>query len=155
MMRREGGTDVSHGEADCGVCRILQTCDADDRIAERDHFVVTAGMDVPGWCLVSARRHEAQGLWSLSAAEATELGPVLAAVAGALRDVCGAERTYLMALGENVLHFHAMVMARSADVPSGHRGPSLISRAPELSDRIASRVVAGRLRERMAAMPRE
>ncbi|MCU1693768.1 MAG: uncharacterized protein JWM64_2859 [Frankiales bacterium] len=114
-------------------------------------FSAAVGMGVPGWVLLWSHRHGAQGLWELDDAEAAELGLLLRDLSAAVREVCDAERVYVMAMGEHALHAHAMVMPRTADLAAEHRGPQLLAAASVLRDPERARQVAGRLR---AALPR-
>jgi diadenosine tetraphosphate (Ap4A) HIT family hydrolase len=132
----------------CGICDLLA---ADtDVIAATPHFVVTTGMGVPGWCMVSARRHEAAGLWALSDDESAALGPLLSRVAAALKATVSAERVYLLSFGEHALHFHVLLQARPPQTPADHRGPAMFGKAAELRDEAAARDLAARLRDLLA-----
>jgi hypothetical protein len=53
-------------------------------------------------------------------------------------------------MGEHALHFHAMVLARTADTLLEHRGAALLSTAPALADPAAAREVAIALRAALA-----
>jgi diadenosine tetraphosphate (Ap4A) HIT family hydrolase len=135
-------------------CRLCATADAvapEDVLLRTEHFTAATGMQVPGWVLLWSHRHDAQGLWQLTDEESAELGPLLRDLALAVKDACGAERTYVLSLGEHALHFHAMVMARTADTPVGARGPALLAAAGGLADGPASREVARRVRAALAA----
>lgn len=136
---------------ECGICRVAGAMSDEDVVLRTDRFVVGTGMDVPGWLLLWTVRHEAQGLWELDDAEADDLGPLLRDLAAVLQSELGAERTYVMAMGEHVLHFHAMVMARPADAAPEARGAALLAAAPSLADQDAARAVAARLRPVLTA----
>jgi diadenosine tetraphosphate (Ap4A) HIT family hydrolase len=139
-------------EQDCRLCASARALTDADVVHRGAHFTASTGMDVPGWVLMWSHRHDAQGLWELTDAESREFGLLLRDVAAAVRTTCGAERTYVLAMGEHALHFHAMVLARTADTPPEFRGPALLAQAAALADRDAARAVAGRLR---SALQRE
>lgn len=133
-------------DPDCRMCATAASVDPADVLHRGAHFTAATGMGVPGWALLWTHRHAAQGLWELDDAETAELGPLLRDLARALRSACGAERTYVMAMGEHALHFHAMVMARSAQTPLELRGPALLHAAADLRDTAASRTTAAAVR---------
>lgn len=135
---------------ECAICKVNDATPEDQLVLRTRHFAVGTGMDVPGWLLLWTVRHEAQGLWALDDEEAAELGPLLRDLAGALEREHDAERTYVMAMGEHALHFHAMVMARPAGAPADQRGPGLLAAGGELADPAAARALASRLRGALA-----
>jgi diadenosine tetraphosphate (Ap4A) HIT family hydrolase len=136
---------------DCGICRLIASSGPDQTLLESEHFVVTTAMDVPGWCMVSARRHEATSLWGLSTDESAALGPLMTRLAGVLHDALGAERVYTLAFGEHALHFHILLQPRTPDVPAEERGPALFGTAAARRDPAESLAVAGRLRTALEA----
>lgn len=133
-------------EMECSICHVAASATSEDVVYRGRHFTAATGMDVPGWVLLWTDRHEAQGLWELSDEESDELGRLLRDLAAGLRQEYGAERTYIMAMGEHALHFHAMVMARPADASPEARGATLLASAPSLVDSAAARAVAAKLR---------
>jgi diadenosine tetraphosphate (Ap4A) HIT family hydrolase len=136
---------------ECAICKVAAATPEDQLVLRTAHFAVDTGMEVPGWLLLWTVRHEAQGLWSLTDEETAELGPLLRDLAGALGREHGAERTYVMSMGEHALHFHAMVMARPAGAPADQRGPGLLAAGGALADPDAARALAARLRGVLAA----
>ena len=70
------------------------------------------------------RRH-VNALDELTAAEAGELGPLLAALTRALREAMGCEKTYvaLFAEAEGFAHVHFHVIPRHGDLDLELRGP--------------------------------
>ncbi|MCW2608242.1 MAG: hypothetical protein JWO60_2935 [Frankiales bacterium] len=136
--------------SECRLCATAEAVDEADVVHRGTSFTAATGMKVPGWVLLWSHRHEAQGLWELTDAESAELGILLRDLSAAVRDTVGAERTYVMAMGEHALHFHAMVLARTPDTAPEHRGPGLLAAAPALADAAAARTVAAGLRASMA-----
>ncbi|WP_404478819.1 HIT family protein [Novosphingobium sp. BL-52-GroH] len=101
-------------DPDCTVCAMVAASDRSSVIWEDENWIATTMLDVPGWLLVMTRRH-VDGVWSLNAAEASSFGPILRDLAQATKAATGAERTHLAAQGERALHFHYMILARTAD----------------------------------------
>lgn len=135
----------------CAICKVGGATPQDQLVLRSRHFAVSTGMNVPGWLLLWTVRHEAQGLWELNDDEAAELGPLLRDLSAALQREHGAERIYVMSMGEHALHFHAMVMARPAGAHADQRGPGLLAAAGALADPEAARALAVRLRGVLAA----
>jgi diadenosine tetraphosphate (Ap4A) HIT family hydrolase len=141
---------------EAGECHICEMVANDDpaMIVYRD-AAWTASMvaDVPGWVMLCANRH-VEGGWSLAPDEAASFGPLYAAVAKAIREVCDAERVYLLYVGENALHFHALALPRSAGTPPEQRGPGIVARSAELADRDEALRLVPQLHDAVAsAMP--
>ena len=59
---------------------------------------------------------------------------MLKALSVAIRTAIPAERVYLIGLGENSLHFHCLLMPRTADTPQDWRGPQLLAHGKDLAD---------------------
>ena len=135
----------------CRLCSTAAIVPPEDVVLRTEHFTAAVGMQVPGWVLLWSHRHDAQGLWELTDDESAELGPLLRDLSAAVRTACDADRTYVLSLGEHSLHFHAMVMARTADTPAADRGPALLAAAARLADPEAARAAAGRVRAALAA----
>lgn len=133
-------------DQECRLCATAASVDPADVLHRGDHFTAATGMGVPGWVLLWTHRHDAQGLWELSDDESADLGPLLRDVARGVRTACGAERTYVMAMGEHALHFHAMVMARTEQTPTELRGPALLQAAAGLRDVETARTTAAAIR---------
>jgi len=72
---------------------------------------------VAGWMMLVARAHR-EGPHALDREESMELGPLVAAMSGAVRAATGCERTYLLSFNEAVPHFHMHVVPRHAADPS-------------------------------------
>jgi diadenosine tetraphosphate (Ap4A) HIT family hydrolase len=107
------------------------------------------GLEIPGWVALSLRRH-AVGIDSLLPGELATFGPVLAKVTAALRDVTSAEKVYFASFGENMPHFHVLLMSRSASIPPNHRGSAFQPNAAVYRDPDAALEAARRLREKLA-----
>jgi diadenosine tetraphosphate (Ap4A) HIT family hydrolase len=86
------------------------------------------GTQLPGWLVVLPRRH-VTALDELTAAEQAELGPLLAAVTAALREVVHCDKTYvaLFAEAEGFAHLHFHVVPRPADLDPARRGPRVFA----------------------------
>jgi diadenosine tetraphosphate (Ap4A) HIT family hydrolase len=123
------------------------------------------GTALPGWLVLLPRRH-VTALDELTAAEAEELGPLLQAVTGALREVTGCDKTYvaLFAEAEGFAHVHFHVIPRHGDLDLELRGPrvfGLLGADPARSvpdavmDEIALRIAASlTVRRETAGRPR-
>lgn len=66
-----------------------------------------------GWMMLVARAHRS-GLDAMSADEAAEVGVAMSAIAAAVREVTGCERTYALTFNEAVPHLHLHVIPRHA-----------------------------------------
>ena len=67
-----------------------------------------------------------ESLWSMSDDLSSSLGPVMRQVAQALRQLTGAEKIYLLSLGEKHPHLHVLLVPRGQD--EDLRGLDLIER---------------------------
>ncbi len=72
---------------------------------------------IAGWMMLVARAHR-EGPHALEREEQAELGPLVAAIAGAVRAATGCERTYLLSFNEAVPHVHLHVVPRHAADPT-------------------------------------
>jgi diadenosine tetraphosphate (Ap4A) HIT family hydrolase len=84
-----------------------------ERLYVDDAWRVSHGWSsLPGWLVVSARRH-VLGAGELTREEAASLGLLLRTCSSALVDAVGAERTYVMLFSEHpVFHLHLHVVPR-------------------------------------------
>jgi diadenosine tetraphosphate (Ap4A) HIT family hydrolase len=96
-------------------------------------MAVTA-TDAPGWVMLLARRHSDGWLWDLNECESSSYGRHLRDISATIKQVTGAERVYLIALGENTLHYHCLLIPRYADTPVEMRGAALLGNAGNLAD---------------------
>jgi diadenosine tetraphosphate (Ap4A) HIT family hydrolase len=134
----------------CHICAMVANAEDASTVYRDDLWTATAAIGVPGWVMLCANRH-AEGGWGLSKDEATSFGPLYSAVSSALRDVCDAECVYMLYLGENALHFHALAVARGADAPPEHRGPGIVAKMPELANSEEALKLVPPLRDAVAA----
>jgi diadenosine tetraphosphate (Ap4A) HIT family hydrolase len=80
----------------------------------------------PGWLILWSDRH-VQHLDELGSEELDALGPLLASIAEAVRDLTGAERVYSATFAENVRHVHFTIVPRGADLPADRLGANLLA----------------------------
>ena len=92
-------------------CHICELAAGGSAIWSDEHWVVCPASAGVGCFLVMSRRH-AVGVWSLNDAEAAGYGPLLKRLGTAIRELCPAERVYIVTYGEGFPHFHAAVMPR-------------------------------------------
>jgi len=89
----------------CHVCDGL--AGAEDRVVYDDPawraFQVA---EVPGWVMLAPKEH-VEGMWGLSDEQSARFGPALRDLSAAVKQATGADRVYLMYLGESAKHFHA------------------------------------------------
>lgn len=111
---------------------------------------VADGYDVPGWFILRLRRH-AEGWSGATAAELADFGPLSKRLTAAIHEATGAPTVYFMSFGENYPHFHFLVIARDADLPSERRGAGILALRAEHCDLGASLAVASRVREALVA----
>jgi diadenosine tetraphosphate (Ap4A) HIT family hydrolase len=134
----------------CAICDVAAGTDEQSWVYRSEAFTVApASAQVPGWFLLWTNRHDASGIWELTDSEAAEFGVLTRRVADASRDATAAERVYLMAFGEHALHFHAMLLARTADMPAGVRGAGLLAAGSSLADPTRAIAVAEEVRKRL------
>jgi hypothetical protein len=107
---------------------------------------VLDGFEVPGWLTVGLRRHGV-GMMSMDGAEAASFGGVLSRVSAAMTAFTGAERVYVVGLGELHPHWHVTLAARGAGVPPESRGLRLFDRRDELIDPAESVRIAHGVRD--------
>ena len=135
---------------DCHVCKLDKTAKDDAIVYRDDTWMAASPIDVPGWFMLFTHQHN-DGLWTLTEQEAVEFGRLSHALSAVLEQVCDAERVYLMYQGENTLHFHALLVARGADVPVEWRGPAPITKANEMVAPEESRRLAAEVKAALAA----
>jgi diadenosine tetraphosphate (Ap4A) HIT family hydrolase len=134
--------------SDCPTCTMVSSLE-DDAIAYRDDtWTVGLAVEVPGWLMLASNNH-IEGAEGLDDSEASSFGRLAARLARALKDVCEAERVYLMYQGEHSAHFHVLTMARRPDVPADWRGMALLAHRDELTDGVEARRVVAEVRQRL------
>lgn len=134
----------------CHVCHLLASAPSESVVYETDLWTATLALDVPGWLLVAANRHNQDWSWGLSDQEAATLGPLVRLLSATARAEAGAERVYLMGVGENQRHFHFLLLSRSATMPPEMRGTGILVHTPELTDRNQAFRVGARMRDRLS-----
>lgn len=132
-------------------------CDLES--AEPDHVVyrdadwsceIAEGYDVPGWFLLRLRRH-AEGWAEPTPDELAEFGPVAQRISAAIQAATGATGVYFMRFGENYPHFHFLVIARDADLPTDSRSAAILARRADSRDLVTSLAVGERVRSALDA----
>lgn len=88
---------------------------------------------VPGWLSVFVRRH-AEGLFSLTEAEASAFGLLISRVARAITVACEVDRVYLFSFNDHMRHVHAILVPRPKDLPLEYRLGNILSLRGTLSD---------------------
>jgi len=69
-----------------------------------------------GWLILKTERH-VEHVAELNAEESASLGPLVQRASRAMMDALGAERVYVMSMGEVVRHVHVYLVPRYADMP--------------------------------------
>ncbi|MFJ7300236.1 hypothetical protein [Streptomyces sp. NPDC099088] len=129
---------ASSHHADCFMCGLERT--EDSAVVFRDPLwsgQVVPGYDVPGWFVLRLRRH-AERITGLDDAELASFGRRARDLVGAVTEATGAPATYLMVFGENHPHFHALITARDAHVPSDRRNGNILRLRDERADPVAA-----------------
>ena len=142
-------------DQECRVCRFVESSPAGGWIHDDEHWraSVMPGLEIPGWIIVALRRH-AVGATAMTPGEASSLGPVVADLTSAIQSATGAERVYLLAYGEELPHWHVLLAARGAHVPSEHRYAAFWDHRAEYVDPARAEEAAGAIRTaRDAAVP--
>ena len=99
----------------CGICESLDVPALFENELWHVRHLQPAG--VPGWMVMTAKRHVA-GPAYFDDREAASLGPALRHFERVLERVTGALRIYTAALGERYPHFHAHMVPRYAAAPA-------------------------------------
>lgn len=136
--------------ARCHVCDGWAGAPAEAVVHRGVHWAAVAAGDVPGWFRLQTMRH-GESLWDMTEDETAEFGPLVAALSAAVRRVTSAERVYLIALGENSLHMHALLIPRYQDTPPEERGPGILATAASRADREAAYRIAAAVRRELIA----
>lgn len=132
--------------AGCLLCEMEQAVGG--AVVFRDELwaaEVAPGYEVPGWFFLRVRRH-AELLTGLDDAELSALGHRARDLVAAVTAATGAPATYLLHFGENYRHFHALVAARSADIPAELRGGNILRLLPGHVDIAAATALAQAVR---------
>jgi diadenosine tetraphosphate (Ap4A) HIT family hydrolase len=135
----------------------LPSCELCERVADLSDGAVVARTN--GWicyvnasfedpaCVVQAVPHVV-GLWSMTDSQSSSFGPTVADVARAMQIAFGAERVYLVSMGEAHAHLHSLLLSRTSVDPIDERGVNRITRylnsktAPnhDRAERMAARI---------------
>lgn len=142
--------------ADCELCRLEASTEEPPGgwVLRTDLWsvCVAPGFEAPGWLFLQLRRH-AEGPMGMDDAEAAELGPLVARVSAGIQAATGAERVYLLALGETFPHFHVLLLPRMPFAPDEEKGVALFAKRAELCDPPAAAETAARVCTAVSAMP--
>jgi diadenosine tetraphosphate (Ap4A) HIT family hydrolase len=138
--------------SDCRICTLhaeLELLPPRERIHLDEHWRVGHGWgSLEGWLVVCALRH-VESIDQLDPAAVASLSPLLAAASGALRELVGCERTYVVAFGEQpgFNHLHVHVVPRMASFTDAQRGVGVFGflQVPE------TEMVSAERRDRLAA----
>lgn len=140
-------TDVG----DCRICALhaeLELLPLRERIHLDEHWRVGHGWgSLEGWLVVCALRH-VESIDQLDPAAVASLSPLLAAASGALREVLGCERSYVVSFGEKpgFQHLHIHVVPRMSSFTDAQTGVGVFGflQVPETG------MVSGERRDQLA-----
>jgi diadenosine tetraphosphate (Ap4A) HIT family hydrolase len=138
---------------DCLICSMQDTAPG-ARVFLDDLWAaeIAPGYEVPGWFFLRSRRH-AEALAGLDDDEAATLGKRARDLTRAVEKATGAPAVYLLHFGESYRHFHALIAARTKDVPPALRGGALLQLLAGGRDPAAAVELAARVRSAYAEMP--
>jgi diadenosine tetraphosphate (Ap4A) HIT family hydrolase len=144
---------------DCVLCGRAAALDA-NAAADRGWLLRTGSWGVsvhpavaaPGWVAVQTLRHT-EGLADLDAAEAAELGPLLARLAAAVTRVTGSGRVYTYSLGEGCPHTHVLLGPPQRERRGAAFLTGLLRRDATLADEAAAARTAARLAAELTDTP--
>ncbi len=117
----------------CKICELIARRDAGlaplwDSIHRTPFWDVVHSYNtsLPGWLVLVPRRH-IEAVDEMTEEEAVELGIFLRLVSGALKDVVGCAKTYVMQFAESAghTHVHFHVVPRMADQPDERRATNI------------------------------
>lgn len=115
---------------DCYSCEHNAATDRPPReeivLTEHWRVVHSFNSSLPGWLVLVPLRHVA-AFDELSEAANAELGSLVGRLSGALREVLGCEKTYVMQFSEapGFAHLHVHLVPRMPDQPADRRGPAV------------------------------
>lgn len=107
-------TDGDDGAESCSMCARIDASVGAELLLD-DHWFAVASNEYPGWVWLSTKRH-GEWSWDLTDGEAASYGDVLRRVSRAVREASSAERVYVLALGENSIHFHMLLIPRVTEL---------------------------------------
>ncbi|MDL4818585.1 hypothetical protein [Actinomadura opuntiae] len=137
-------------ESQCPICDLEQADESD--VVFRDELwaaEIVPGYDVPGWFFLRARRH-ADRITGLSEGEQETFGRRAGDLVAAVTHATGAEATYMLMFGEAYPHFHVLITARTADVPSDRRSGDILKLRAEHADPERARALVPAVRNAYA-----
>lgn len=110
------------------------------------------GTSVPGWLVLVPLRH-ITSIGELTAAEAAELGGLLADASQAIESVTGSQKTYVAMFAEKggFGHVHFHLIPRPADLSPELRGPAVFDLLRTPSDQCLSEERADEVAESIKA----
>ena len=111
LVTSEKEADMTSDTRDCAICKMAITI-PERRVIERGEHWVAHATAIPGWIMVATTRH-GEWSWGMTPEEANSMGSMVAKASQAIREVCDAERVYMIGLGENSVHFHFLLIPRS------------------------------------------
>lgn len=115
---------------DCYACEQTAAPDRPPReeIVLTEHWRVVHNFDsaLPGWLVLVPLEH-VLAFHDLPAQAMTELGELVGRLSGALREVTGCTKTYLMQFSEapGFSHLHVHLVPRMPDHPEDRKGPAV------------------------------
>lgn len=133
---------------DCLMCSLVESNGPESGwVFEEEHWLggVLPGFEVPGWLIVTVRRH-VEGPMGLSDAEAESLGGMIRRVSGAINDLMDPDRVYQVAMSERWPHWHFPILPRPKDVEPDHRGLDYIAAREQMIDVPEAMRIADQLR---------
>lgn len=135
----------------CEICELLTTTPLGGWVLRADGWsaCVFPGREVPGSLVVSLDEHVV-GLVNLPPSAQATFGPVAVRLGNAVQRAIGAERVYVVALGESYPHFHYLLAGRTPDRPERLRAVGFLAATEEMLDPVESERVAGRIRAELA-----
>lgn len=138
----------------CHICDLQANTEAlpvRERIYLDEHWRLSHGWSsLQGWLVVCARQH-VQALDELERGAIASLAPLLAAASGALRDVVGCERTYVVLFAEKpgFRHLHIHVVPRMSWFGDTNIGPGVFRFLDAPQDELVPAPDRDRLAERI------
>ncbi len=145
-MANAAGTDMT-----CSICSYLNDLPSERILWEDEYWICGPLLDVPGWTMVMTRRH-AEGIWSLSDAEASRFGPLMRDIAQTVKAVTGAQRVHFAAMGEVAPHYHNAILPRRPGEQPVWDSMALVTRAAADADPHAASHIEKALRAQLGAM---
>jgi diadenosine tetraphosphate (Ap4A) HIT family hydrolase len=138
----------------CKICLSVDHVPESRRVYVDSRWVAAIfdGLEVPGWIVLSLRRH-AEGFSAMTPAEASTLGPVVSRLAGAIEVATGAERVYLAGFGERHPHLHLLLAPRGAEVPHERRHAALLLNPDSYLDVPEAELAGERIRRALSQHP--